>query len=161
MKWIASVGGVGFLRPAPGTWGSLAALPLAYGILLLGGFWLLLLATIIAFALGWYATEQVTREGADHDPSWVVVDELVGQWIALFPVGYGAGMMGVDLWRLWPGWVAGFLLFRLFDIWKPWFVGRMDARGDAGGVMLDDVVAGVMAAVVAMGLAGLAHGVLM
>lgn len=160
MRWIASVGGVGYLRPAPGTWGSLAALPLAYGILLLGGFWLLLIATVAALALGWYATAEVTRDG-DHDPSWVVVDELVGQWIALFPVGYGAGMMGVEFWRLWPGWVAGFVLFRLFDIWKPWLVGRMDARGDAGGVMLDDVVAGIMAAVVSILLAGLAHGVLM
>jgi phosphatidylglycerophosphatase A len=161
MKWVASVGGIGFLRPAPGTWGSLAALPLAYGLHQLGGFWLLVMATLIATALGWYATAVVTREGPDHDPSWVVVDELVGQWIALFPVSYGAAMMGVEVWRLWPGWIAAFVLFRLFDIRKPWLVGRMDARGDTAGVMLDDVIAGVFAALVAIALAALAHGVLL
>ena len=70
-------------------------------------------------------------------------------------------MMSVEFWRLWPGWVSGFLLFRLFDIWKPWLVGRADRRGDAMGVMLDDVIAGVFSAIVSIILAGLAHGVLM
>lgn len=161
MKWIASLGGVGYLRPAPGTWGSLAALPLAYGIQVLGGFWLLLVLTVAAFLIGWYATRSVTQGGADEDPSWVVIDELVGQWIAIFPVCYGAMFMSVEVWRLWPGWVAGFVFFRLFDIWKPWMVGRADRMGTPLGVMLDDVVAGVFAAVVSIALAGLAHGVLM
>lgn len=161
MRWIASVGGIGYLRPAPGTWGSLAALPLAYTLHLAGGFWLLVFATLVALALGWWATAEVTRGAEDHDPSWIVIDELVGQWIALFPVSFGAGMMGVDLWRLWPGWVAGFLLFRLFDIRKPWLVGWLDRRNDVGGVMLDDVMAGVFAALVAIVLAGLYHGAIM
>lgn len=160
MKWVASVGGIGFLRPAPGTWGSLAALPLAYGITLLGGFWLLLALSVVVFVVGLKATESLTKTG-DHDPSWIVIDEVVGQWIAIMPVAYGAGMMGVDLWRLWPGWVSGFVLFRLFDIWKPLLVGWADARGDAMGVMLDDVWAGLFAAIVSIVLAGLAHGVLM
>lgn len=161
MRWIASVGGVGYLRPAPGTWGSLVALPLAYALHLTGGFWLLVAVTMAALVLGWWAVSEVTRNAEDHDPSWIVIDELVGQWIALFPVSFGAGMMGVDLWRLWPGWVAAFLLFRLFDIRKPWLVGWLDKRNDVGGVMLDDVMAGVFAALVAVALAGLYHGAIM
>lgn len=161
MRWVASVGGIGFLKPAPGTWGSLAALPLAYGIHQIGGFWFLLNMTVFVFVTGWIATQKVTQSSEDHDPSWVVIDEVVGQWIALFPVSYGAGLMGIDVTRLWPGWIAGFLLFRLFDIWKPWLVGRADRMGTPLGVMLDDVVAGVFAAICATALASLYHGVLM
>ncbi|MCA0850327.1 phosphatidylglycerophosphatase A family protein [Salipiger thiooxidans] len=161
MKAIASFFYVGFLKPAPGTWGSLAALPVAYGILLIGGFWLLLAATVAAFVLGYIATRAITVTGEDHDPSWIVIDEVVGQWIALFPVAYGAMMMSVEIWRLYPGWITGFLFFRLFDIWKPWLVGQADRRGDAMGVMLDDVIAGVFSAIVSIILAAIAHGVLM
>lgn len=160
MKWLASVGGIGFLRPAAGTWGSLAALPMAYVIHLIGGFWLLLALSVVVFFAGLKATEALTRTG-DHDPSWIVIDEVVGQWIAIMPVSFGAGMMGIEVWRLWPGWVSGFVLFRLFDIWKPWLVGRADRRGDALGVMLDDVIAGVFAALVSIVLAALYHGTLM
>ncbi len=164
MKAIASLFYVGFLKPAPGTWGSLAALPLAYLVHQIGGFTLLVALTTIAFGLGWWATAQVTAHAVtekDHDPSWVVIDELVGQWIALFPVSFGAGMMGVDVTRLWPGWIAGFVLFRLFDITKPWLVGKADRMGTPLGVMLDDVIAGVFAAICAIALASLYHGWLM
>jgi phosphatidylglycerophosphatase A len=161
MKWIATFFGVGLLRPAPGTWGSLAALPVAYVILSFGGFWLLLNFTVFAFISGWIATQKVTAGQTDHDPSYVVIDEVVGQWIALFPVGYGAMMMQADVGKLWPGWIAAFVLFRLFDIWKPWLVGMADARNDALGVMLDDVVAGVFAALGVIALAALFHLVLM
>ena len=60
----------------------------------------------------------------------------------------------------WPAFVVPFLLFRLFDIWKPWLVGRADRRGDAAGVMLDDLWAGLFAGVVSVMLAGLYHAVL-
>ena len=160
MRAIASLGYIGFARPAPGTWGSLASLPLAYAVLLAGGVWLLIASTICMFFIGLYATVKVTHED-NHDPSWVVIDELVGQWIALFPVAYGASMMGVSYWQLYPGWISGFVLFRLFDIWKPWIIGRADRRGDALGVMLDDVLAGVFAALTSIALAGIAHGLLM
>lgn len=160
-RLIASFFGSGYLRPAPGTWGTLAALPVGYLLLVIGGFWLLLVATVAAFAIGLQATKVATATGDDHDPGWIVIDEVVGMWIALFPVAYGAQMMGVEVHRLWPGWVSGFLLFRLFDIWKPWLVGRADRMGTPLGVMLDDVFAGLFAAVVSTMLAGLAHGVLM
>lgn len=156
---IGTVLGVGYLRPAPGTWGSLVALPWGWLLHVLGGFPLLILGIIAAFAKGWWATAQMTRGSDDHDPSEIVVDELVGQWIALIPLSYSAWSMGIDILRLWPGWVAAFVLFRLFDIWKPGPVGWADRRGDALGVMLDDVIAGVFAALGVVALAGLAHGV--
>lgn len=160
-KIIATFFGVGYLKPAPGTWGSLAALPVAYAVLSIGGFWLLAGLTFLLFLVGWIATRELTRGQEDHDPSHVVVDEVVGQWIALFPVAYGAARMSADLLALYPGWIAAFVLFRLFDIWKPWLVGRADARGDALGVMLDDVIAGVFAAIGVAALAALFHLVLM
>jgi phosphatidylglycerophosphatase A len=158
---IATFFYAGHLRPAPGTWGSLAALPVGWAIHQIGGFPLLLIATALAFTIGWWATAQETKGKEDHDPSEIVIDEVVGQWIAIFPVSYGAAMMGVDVLRLYPGWIAGFVLFRLFDIWKPWLVGWADRRGDALGVMLDDVIAGVFAAIVSIVLAALSHGLLM
>jgi len=158
---VATVLGVGHLRPAPGTWGSLIALPLAYGILVSGGWVALLVCGILAFAAGLWATAQETRGKADHDPSEIVIDEVVGQWIALMPVAYGSAMMGVTPERLWPGWLAAFVLFRLFDVTKPWLVGWADQRSDALGVMLDDVIAGVFAAVAVIALAALFHLVLM
>ncbi|WP_439122250.1 phosphatidylglycerophosphatase A family protein [Marivita sp.] len=160
-KIIATFFGVGYLRPAPGTWGSLAALPVAYAVLSIGGFWLLVNLTFFVFMSGWIAARELTRGQDDHDPSYIVVDEVVGQWIALFPVAYGATMMSADLLALYPGWIAAFVLFRLFDIWKPWLVGQADARGDALGVMLDDVIAGVFAAIGVIALAALFHLVLM
>ena len=158
---LATVFGVGNLRPAPGTWGSAAALPLLWALHTAGGFALVAIATIAVFFLGIWATREVTRATGEHDPSQVVIDEVAGQWVALWPVSLGAGFMGIDVLRLWPGWVAGFLLFRLFDIWKPGLVGRADRRNDALGVMLDDIYAGIFAALCSLGLAFLYHGVLM
>lgn len=151
----------GYLRPAPGTWGSLAALPFAWGIHVLGGPVALALATALVFAAGLWATRVETAGSADHDPSEIVVDEVVGQWISLLPVSLGAARAGADVLALWPGVVAGFILFRLFDIWKPGPVGWADRRGDALGVMLDDVIAGLFAALGVGALAALAHGLLM
>ena len=150
----------GYLRPAPGTWGSLAALPFAWALHVLGGPWLLFAATLVVFAVGWWATIQETRGQADHDPSEIVVDEVAGQWLALLPVSYGATFMDANVLRLWPGIVAGFVLFRLFDILKPGPIGTADRRGDALGVMLDDVLAGIAAALVTIVLAVIAHGFL-
>lgn len=157
---IATVGGIGHLRPAPGTWASLAALPLAWAIHAVAGPWLLALAIVAAFLKGWWASARETAGKADHDPSEIVIDEVVGQWIAFLPVSVGAAHAGAALTQLWPGWVAAFVLFRLFDITKPGPVGWADRRDDALGVMLDDVIAGVFAALGVVALAALAHGVL-
>lgn len=158
-KLIATFFGVGYMRPAAGTWGSLAALPVAWALNELGGFWLVVAALVAAFFAGWWATEKFTAARADKDPSEVVIDEVVGQWIGLLPVFIGASHADVQTLDLWPGWVTAFLAFRLFDIWKPGPIGWADRRGDALGVILDDVIAGIAAALCVMLGAYLAHSV--
>jgi len=157
---IGTVLGVGYVRPAPGTWGSLVALPWAWLLHVLGGFPLLLLAILVGFGKGWWASTVMTRNVDDKDPSEIVVDELVGQWIALLPLSYAAWSMGLNVLVMWPGWIAAFVLFRLFDIWKPGPVGWADRKGGALGVMLDDVIAGILAALGVLALAALYHGVI-
>ncbi len=157
---IGTVCGVGHIRPAPGTWGSLAALPMAWALHMLGGFPLLVLATGLVFVAGLWATRELTAGQDDHDPSEIVIDEVAGQFIALWAISYPSWAHGIDITALWPGWVAGFVLFRLFDITKPGPVGWADRRGDPLGVMLDDVIAGVFAAIGVLVLAGISHGVL-
>jgi len=150
----------GYLKPAPGTWGSLAALPFVWVFHVLGGPWLFLAVTIATYALGLWAVKGLVEDSTNKDPSEIVIDEVVGMWLAMLPVSFGAAGMGADIFRLWPGWVSAFLLFRLFDIWKPWLVGRADRRGDALGVMLDDIIAGIFAAIGTLILAALSHLVL-
>ena len=161
-RLVATVAGIGYLRPAPGTWGSAVAVLLAWPIHALGGFPALAAATLIVLLVGWWSVAAATRGSDDHDPSEIVVDEVVGQWIALWPLSAGLWAAGVPGWTFpWPGWVAAFVLFRVFDVWKPGPVGWIDRRGDVAGTMLDDVVAGVLAAL-CVGAAGwLAHEVLM
>lgn len=155
---IGTVGGVGNLRPAPGTWGSLAGLVLAYVLYVLGGLWVFVLAIPLVFAAGWWATIRMTKGAENHDPSEIVVDEVAGQWVALLPVIIGAAHVGVPVLSLWPGWIVAFFGFRLFDILKPGPVGWADRRDDPLGVMLDDVIAGLLAAVV-VALAGILYHV--
>ncbi|KAF0677483.1 phosphatidylglycerophosphatase A family protein [Profundibacterium mesophilum] len=156
-RLIASFFYIGLLRPAPGTWGSLAALPAAWALHLLAGPWGLAFGIGVVFAAGYWATAVQTRGAVEEDPGWIVIDEVAGQWVALLPLSFGAAANGVAITALWPGWIAAFFLFRLFDIWKPLLVGWADRRGDALGVMLDDIFAGMLAALGVAALAGIAH----
>jgi phosphatidylglycerophosphatase A len=140
---IATFFYVGLLKPAPGTWGSLAALPIAWALHLAGGPILLVAATVAVAAVGWWATAVEVAGAEDQDPSEIVIDEVVGQWIAL-----------------WPGIVTAFLAFRLFDIWKPGPVGLADRQKGPTGVMLDDIVAGWLAAMIVALAAVVAHGLM-
>lgn len=160
-RFIATWFGVGLMRPAPGTWGTLAALPFAWALHQLGGFAALALATVVVFLLGWWVSVIETRGSADPDPSEIVIDEVAGMWLALWPVSFGAQWMGVDITLLWPGWVVAFLAFRLFDIWKPGPAGWADRLHTPLGLMLDDIFAAIFAAVVVIAAAVVAHGVLM
>jgi len=157
---IGTVGGIGHLRPAPGTWGSLAALPMAWALHVIGGPLLLAAAIVIGFISGLWATSHLTKGQDDHDPSYIVIDEVVGQWIALVPLSIGAAHAGASMTALWPGWIAAFVLFRLFDITKPGPIGWADRRPGPVGVMLDDVIAGMFAAIVVLVFAGISHGIL-
>lgn len=161
-RLVATVFGVGLLRPAPGTWGSAAAIALGLVLHGIGSFPLLAAATLAAIGWGFWAVERDLAGRPGEDPSEIVIDEVAGQWIALLFPSAGFWLMGLDNWRFpYPGWLGAFLFFRLFDIWKPWLVGRADRRGDAAGVMLDDLWAGLFAGVATMIAAGVAHGVLM
>jgi phosphatidylglycerophosphatase A len=157
IRAITTVLYVGNLRPAPGTWGSAAAIPLAWALHVAGGFWLVFLATLAVTVLGWWAVGEATRDSTDKDPSEIVIDEVAGQWIALWPVSLGAQMAGADFWALWPGVLTAFIAFRLFDILKPGPVGWADRQEGAFGVMADDVIAGWLAAMVVAVLAVVAH----
>ena len=162
IRIITTFFGAGLLPKAPGTWGTLAALPVGWVLHGLGGFPLLVIATIIAFALGLWATTVETRGKDDHDPSSIVIDEVVGIWIALMPLSAGMWFNDQPQWLFpYPGWITAFIFFRLFDIWKPWIVGWADRMHTPMGVMLDDVLAGALAAIFVTAAAGFAHGVLM
>lgn len=160
IRLITTFFGAGLLRPGPGTWGSLAALPAAWALHALGGFWALALGTVLVFLLGWWATVEHTRGMTDPDPSEIVIDEVAGMWLALWPVSLGAMIQDVPITALWPGWVVAFLGFRAFDIWKPGPVGLADRMHTPLGVMLDDIIAGALAAMVVAVAAVVAHGML-
>ena len=159
-RLIATFFLVGYMKPFSGTWGSAAALPAAWLLYSLGGWLLVALMVPVAFVLGWWATAEQTRGKPDHDPSEIVIDEVAGQWIALLPVLIGASHAGADVLALWPGWLVAFLAFRFFDILKPGPIGWADRQHGPLGVMLDDVFAGIAAALT-VGLAAYVwHGML-
>lgn len=141
---VATLGGAGLLRLAPGTWGSAVVLPLV----LLGPAACLALALLLTLA-GFWAASRVLSERAP-DPGWFVADEGAGMLLALAALP-GAG---------WTGVVLAFLLFRLLDILKPWPVSWADAQPGAFGVMLDDVLAGAIAALALLAIGALFPGVL-
>jgi phosphatidylglycerophosphatase A len=141
--WIATGCGAGLSPFASGTVGSAVALIPWLGLRMLE--WPLYLAAVaLAFAIGVWAAGVVIEKLGVEDPGVVVWDEFVGQWLALVPLVVAP--------RHWAWVVAAFLLFRLFDIWKPWPASWAD-RGVKGGfgAMLDDVIAGAYAAL-ALGL---------
>ena len=129
---LASLGGIGRLKPAPGTWGSLVVLPLA----LLGPETALLLGLLVTL-IGFFATRAVLRDTPNEDPGWIVVDEAAGMLLALAGLSADANIWGV---------LIAFGLFRVFDIFKPWPISWADQQKGAIGVMLDDVVAGALVA---------------
>ncbi len=155
-RLIATVGGVGLLRPAPGTWGSLVGLALGVVLHMLGGALLLVLATLAVTALGYWAVN-VEVGASEDDPSEIVIDEVAGQWVALWPVSVGASLTMVDILSLYPGLITAFLAFRFFDILKPGPVGWADQQHGAFGIMADDVIAGWLAAMIVALFAVLAH----
>ena len=98
----------------------------------------LLIDAVLLFAIGCIAADRATSGGSDPDPGWVVVDEVVGQWLTLM-------VMPLSL----IGYAIGFALFRLFDIWKPWPIRAIERHFGGGfGIMIDDVFAALYAVIV-------------
>jgi phosphatidylglycerophosphatase A len=130
--------GAGLLPVMPGTWGSLAALPCAWAIRSLWGVAGLAIAATIVFAAGCWAAETAAKASGVKDPSAIVIDEVAAQWLVLLPAPLDP-----------LSYAAAFMLFRIFDIWKPWPVGLADRRVLGGlGIMLDDLLAAVYAVLV-------------
>lgn len=131
---VASFGGVGFAPVAPGTAGSLVAV-LIGACAMQGPGWLLPVLAALATVAGFLA---IPRAVADRrtDPGWVVIDEVAGQWVAMLGLGAATPL----------GLLAAFALFRALDIWKPGPVGWADRQDGAFGIMVDDVLAGAIAA---------------
>lgn len=135
--------GTGLAPKGPGTAGTLVGIPL---FLMLMGLPLPAFAAItvlLALVGCWICGESARRLGV-HDYGGIVFDEIVGYLIAAAPL---LPALVLNRHGLWPGLAAAFVLFRIFDIWKPWPIGWLDARLHGGvGIMIDDLVAGAFAA---------------
>ncbi|MAU42000.1 MAG: phosphatidylglycerophosphatase A [Kordiimonas sp.] len=141
--WFATWFGAGLTPKAPGTWGSLAALPFAWVIMEQGGHYALMIAITLVFFIGLWASKVFMKKTGQSDPGQIVIDEVVGQWIACLPIASGPNL---------PEFVLALVSFRMFDIYKPWPVSIFDKKDhSAFGVMMDDVIAGFMAALVMVG----------
>ena len=133
--WLSTVGGVGKSPIAPGTCGSFVALPFAWLIISLLGPKGLMGAILLMFFVGWICSSLVAKHMEDQDPQEIVIDEVVGQWIALLFVPLN-----------WQWFLVAFFLFRLFDILKPWPISQAEQKFKGGfGIMIDDVLAGIFA----------------
>ena len=133
---VATFFGVGRLKPGPGTWGSLATVILwALISHFLSRSWVLpvhLALAFLAIAAGIPAATQVARAERQKDPQFVVIDETAGQLITL---------IGAPL--AWKSFLAGFILFRAFDIVKPPPVRQLERLPEGTGIVIDDVAAGL------------------
>lgn len=132
--------GCGYAPAAPGTAGSLGGLAIGVVLREIAGFewWHFLLLAAIVFPAGVWAGTRTARALGIKDPGRVVVDEVIGQWITL------AGAHTFN----WKSYAGAFLLFRIFDIWKPAPVRQLEALPEGLGIVADDVMAGCYAAVV-------------
>ena len=138
VRFLATWHYSGLSPKAPGTVGTLAALPAGVALLWSGGSTALLIGILALSALGLYVSHRYALESGVKDPGEVVIDEAAGMWIALLPAG-------LIWWQI----LSAVVLFRLFDILKPGPVGWVDRRLSGGlGIMADDLVAGALAALV-------------
>lgn len=134
--WLATWFGCGLARPAPGTWGTLGGLPFGIFLMMSAGPAGLAIATVIVFAAGLWAAREFEKATGEHDASAIVIDEVAGVWVTLL----AASSTPLSV-------LLAFFLFRAFDVLKPWPVSWCDKKlPGAWGVMLDDIAAGIYAA---------------
>ena len=145
-KFISTFFYVGFLRPAPGTWGSIVGIILAYILLITTDFFSFCLILLFTILIGFWSTKNYIEKSSEKsDPSEVVIDEVIGQWIAVLPIGFILKIAENNSEGLWFVWLWAFVSFRFFDIIKLGLVGWADNLGGALGVLLDDILAGIAA----------------
>ncbi|WP_404426844.1 phosphatidylglycerophosphatase A [Thalassospira australica] len=132
---------------APGTMGSLAAVPVGWAIAVLLGYYALAIGILAVFLIGIPIAQKYSKMIGVHDPGEIVIDEVAGQWLCILVVPLGNGL--ADL-----GWLAAaFVIFRIFDILKPWPIRWIDRRiGGGFGIMLDDILAGIFGMVILIGI---------
>ena len=130
---------LGKLPFAPGSWGSLGALIL--WIFLPSSYLLQMIMIIILFSIGVISSKKMAAAMNVHDPSEIVIDEAVGMWIALFMLPHNIAIYSM-----------AFILFRIFDIFKPSFIYRVQNLPGGWGIMMDDVLAGIIAWLICQGL---------
>jgi phosphatidylglycerophosphatase A len=149
--FVATGFGSGFIPFAPGTWGSIVGLLVAYGLIAAFGSDALFLqniliaAGLVFAALGVWASDRAEKIFDRKDASQIVIDEVFGQIISFVFIAPHLAGLGAS-WRWWM--IAGFALFRAFDIFKPYPINRLQGLSGGLGVMMDDALAGVYAAVV-------------
>lgn len=145
---LATWFGTGLLPWAPGTWGSLAALPLAWALGLAGGAWALLAAAAVIALVGWWASAVYLRRSEVDDPGEIVIDEVAAQLVVLAPTAGEPILL-----------LVGFAVFRFFDIAKPWPASWADRKLGGGlGVMADDLFAALYGAAIMAALMPLLGG---
>ena len=136
---VATWFGVGLMPIASGTWGSLAALPVAWLVEHYAGRGGLAVALAVVLAVGTWASEVIVHRGRAQDPGLIVIDEVAGMFLTLLFIPL-----------TWLGFMVAFVLFRAADVVKPFPANWCDAHIHGGiGVMLDDVVAGLYAGIAA------------
>lgn len=144
--WFATWFGAGFLRPAPGTWGSAFSIPPLIILYLGAGLVPFIIALCVLFIAGLWSAEEFDKATGGHDNKMIVIDEAVGQGIALLPALLLTDLDPIAVF-------LGFILFRFFDITKLWPIGWLDKNlPGAWGVMMDDVLAGLFAAAILTGV---------
>ena len=134
LAYLATLGPIGHLRPAPGTIGSVVGVVSGYMIASYGAE-ILAAATLLVTIIGIFAADAYGQTSGRNDAPEVIIDEVAGQWIALI-------ILPLDLWWF----AAAFVLFRFFDITKFGPVGMAEQFSGGVGVMADDIVAGLLAA---------------
>lgn len=151
-KWIGTFGGVGLSPKAPGTVGTLAALPFAWVLHQQLGAASLVAAAVIAFVIGTWAADVYSKEAGKLDPKEVVIDEVAAMWLVLgaMPLHYFDVPREIFFYT----YAVAFVAFRFFDIVKPWPISWADQKIKGGfGIMFDDILAAILA-LVAIGILG-------
>ena len=142
VPWLATWFGFGLLRPAPGTMGSIGALPFIFFIMMFGGFIPYLFFGAIILAGGIWVCDAYEQQTGKEDAKEVVIDEVAGMWIACLPAMLNPILI-----------LLAFIFFRLFDILKPGPIGWCDKNVKGGwGVMLDDISAGIVSGLIIWGI---------
>ncbi len=135
---VATFFGMGRIKPGPGTWGSLAAVILwavaSLRIPVASRVWATIVAAAVVTLIGIPAATRVARASGLKDPQFIVIDEVAGQLVTLIGVPLG-----------WKTFLAGFILFRVFDIWKPFPIRRLERLPEGTGIVVDDLGAGLYA----------------